>query len=228
MPPHNDDSTFVDENEKKQAHESTRFFHEADLAQLSRIDDRVRKSIIDVVQTLFGQDYILGEEPNPFRWYPDELQSKILIASRYVADHKVKNPNNSIIVGRGAIGFESLAINNWNMPNSMNAYGKYSVLASTDIQLEVSSVQPKECGEIATLVVGSLLFFRDVIRRRGEFHRVGNPIMNMTTLKEAQDSEVRRAECLVTIPVTWPVIWNLSSNLRRKLQIELDYKTLDC
>ena len=228
MPPHEDENTFVDENEKKQAHEAGRYFHEADLAQLSRIDDRVRKSFIDVVQTFFGQDEALDGSPNPFRWYPDELQSKILIAARFVADHKVKNPNHSIIVGRGAVGFESFAMNNWNAPNPMNAYGKYSVLANTDIQLEVSSVQPKECGEIATLVVGALLFFRDVIRRRGEFHRVGNPIMNMTALKEAQDSEVRRAECVVSIPVIWPIVWNLSSNLRRKLQLEMEYKILDC
>lgn len=226
--PFDDDIVFVDPNEKQQAHEETRYFHQADLAQLSRIDDRVRKSFIDVLQSYFGQDEILDGFPNGFRWYPDETQSKILIAARFVSDHLVKNPNHSIIVGRGTVVFESFAMNNWNEPNWARSYGKYSVLASTDIQLEVSSVQPKECGEIATLVVGALLFFKDVLRRRGAFHRVGNPIMNSTTAKEAQDSEVRRGECLVTVPVTWPVVWNLKSNLRQKLQIELDTKTLDC
>jgi len=226
--PFDDEKVFVDESEKKQAHEETRFFDQAGLAQLSRLDDRVRKSFIDVLQSYFGQDEILDECPNLFRWYPSESQSKILIAARFVADHVAKNPNHSIIMGRGSIAFESFAINNWNEPSWGPSYGKYSVLASTAIQVEVSSVQPKECGEIATLVVGALLFFKDVLRRRGEFHRVGNPIMNSTTAKEAQDSEVRRAECVVTIPVTWPVVWTLKSNLRQKLQIELDTKILDC
>lgn len=226
--PFDDENYFVDPNEKKQAHEETRYFQEADLSKLARIDDRVRKSFIDVLQTFFGQDEILDGRPNEYRWYPDETSSKILIASRFVSDHLVKNPNHSIIVGRGAVVFESLAINNANQPSWLPSYGKYSVLASTDIQVEVSSVEPKECGEIATLVVGAILYFRDVLRRRGEFHRVGNPIMNSTTAKEAQDSEVRRGECIVTVPVTWPIVWNLKGNLRQNLQIELNTKTLDC
>lgn len=222
------DETFVDENEKKQAHEETRYFDQAALAQLSRIDDRVRKSFLDVLQAYFGQDEILDGFVNQFRWYPKDTDSKILIASRFVSDHQVKNPNHSIIAGRGTIGFESFAMNNWNEPNWMGSYGKYSVLASTVIQLEVSSVATKECGEIATLVVGALMFFKDVIRRRGEFHRVGNPIMNSTTAKEAQDSEVRRGECVITVPVSWPIVWKLNSNLRKKIEILLQTKTLDC
>jgi len=224
-------NTFVDPDEPENPHEPLKFFSLGNEEARADVGSRAQRLILDILQTMFGSDEILDGCPNPYRWYPSTSgdESEILIAHSFVEEHTIKNPNHSILVGRRAIETMKTGINNWNQPNLVKSGGKFSTLARTAIDIECKSRKSKEANTIATLVWMALLMYRDVIRRRGDFFRVGNPVMGAEQVaKGQQDSEIKETVVLVSLPLEWSMTWVFSSNLRKKLQVMMTTNVVDC
>lgn len=222
---------YPDPNEPKNPHEPLKLFSLGNEEALADAGSRVQRLFLDILQTMFGSDEILDNCPNPYRWRPDGsgTESEILIAHGHVEEHTIKNPNHSILVSRRDIDTMQTGINNWNQPNLVKSGGKFSVVARTIIDIQCKSRKSKEANTIATLVWMALLMYRDVIRRRGDFMKVGNPVMGPEQIaKGQQDSEIKQTLVMVSIPIEWSMTWVFSSNLLQNLQVKLTTNVVDC
>lgn len=210
--------------------EPLRYFPEksAEVAAAVEAGVRVRKVFVDMFQTIFGQDQIFPGVDNIYRWVPEGTQSKILIASDFVEEQAVKNPNHSIIVNRSDINYPRMHLNNSIQPHWVGSDEKFGVLGACNISLVVESILPAETEKLANIVAFSILSYRDLIRRKASFHTVGNPAVGAIVPVQAQDAKIKRTRVTVSFLVEWPLVWVFSSKLRQELTQVISLTTLDC
>ena len=156
--------------------EQSKVLNVAPLAERGRFLHHVRRVFLDALQTFFSQDDIWGA-PNPYKWIPNTIETKMVIAAEFTEEQEVPTPRHMILVNRGALSFPKLHINNLNQKpadpvrkpvhqGTRNIGTTYSTLGYSEMQLQCFSMLPDQAEEVAWAAALAIMTFQNEIRIR--------------------------------------------------------------
>jgi len=167
------------------------------------------------------------------------VDTGIVIASEYTEDQEIPTPRHMILVNRGPVSFPKVSVNNFNsgpaspirkstlQPGQKHVGKKFSTLGYADMQIQCFSQLPDQCEEIAWAAATALMTFADVVRNKGNLHRLDNPQVGPATPIARSDSKIMMSVVPITVPVVFPLSWVTTHASLKSEGIELDIEEVD-
>lgn len=194
-----------------------------------------RRIIIEVLENFFSQNNFVsysGAPANPYLYIPEGTEphknSKIVIADNYSDELKKTDPRPVVILERGTLQFNDLAINskrdsNFNNKlltriNSTPAIGtdtrtrlKFSDIVSMPLTIKCYSRRDTEAEQLSWIIAGILKFFKEQIKEGSLIHKITSPVIGPCSQIKS-DAKIDLFSIPVNFLIYQTIVWNVQNS----------------